>query len=132
MSGMFTNEDVGIAVVGDNSANNVWKIVVQYNSSDIWSLLEEQYYRLKHLYNSKYGEPTLSIEKIEDKTAKEKHTELIALTNRKVTYKTFYELDNGIITIEIIPNLNYRGQLMIHYEDNINSEKKGLNDINDI
>ncbi|MBQ8745937.1 MAG: hypothetical protein IJZ05_06245 [Rikenellaceae bacterium] len=131
LTGHFAGEDnCNIYVAYTPQSKLVCKIIVQFPRKTSWSLLKDQYNRLKIAYTVKYGEPQ-SFEYFKYPYHEGDGKELEAVQLDECTYCSYYNTPAGIISIEI-----FNDHIRAVYEDNINFEKKQIEDatiiLNDI
>lgn len=130
LTGEFTNKEVMVLVVSNANKQNVWKVGVLFEASDSWDFLVSQYDYYKELYTKKYGKPVSHTESFEKDYYKDSG-QLFALSQGWVKYESFWEVDNGDIKVSIAP-FEYKGTVLLEYQDKKNAEVKSQNDLDDI
>ena len=113
--GKFANEIVELTVLSTPRTKSVCKVIVYFQEHDNWSDLKADYFKKKHLYDSKYlmdKDFEFFLDDYEDGDG----YELRAVTRDKCRYCTFFNEPGGHITVEICP----KKQVKVTYEDSIN------------
>lgn len=131
-SGDFTGRDATVGVTATDDGENVFAVVVIFDSSDEWNTLVNTYDYYKDLYTRKYGKPTISKEK--NPALSDSNTALMAEVHQgTVVYGSAWEVTGGDIQLSIEKSSGvYEGMVMIRYRDSQNIEAKIKNDLEDI
>ena len=116
MSGKFTGKDVELYILSSPKTKTVWKVAALFEKATSWSSLKSSYLEYKELYTQKYGKPESSFEFFKDPYYEGDGYELQALRNEKCHYFTMYELEGGVVAVQLMSS----GCLQLGYEDNIN------------
>lgn len=131
-TGDFTGRKATVGVTATNDGENVFAVVVFFDSSGEWNTLVNTYDYYKELYTRKYGEPANSKEN--NPALSDSNTALMAEVHRgRVVYCSAWEVTGGDIQLSIEKSSGvYEGMVMIRYRDSQNVETKIQNDLNDI
>ena len=123
-SGDFTGRDATVGVTATDDGENVFAVVVIFDSSDEWNTLVNTYDYYKDLYTRKYGKPTISKEK--NPALSDSNTALMAEVHQgTVVYGSAWEVTGGDIQLSIEKSSGvYEGMVMIRYRDSQNIEAK--------
>lgn len=126
LEGEFVNNTCEIIAVGSHKTNTAWKAIAYLPEETNWYSIKNDYNNLKKIFQQKYGDGT-SYEFFSKPYYEGDGYEMQALTLKKCTYSTYFEIETGIIVLEIS---KYK-QISIGYEDKINVEinRKEANDI---
>ena len=116
--GKFAGEDVTVAVLSTQDGT-VWKVGVFFEETDSWMKLKYDYENFKKALTNKYGKGR-SYEFFKEPYYEGDGYEMAALKMEKCVYSTFYDTENGSISLE----LSKFKHVTITYEDKINTEKK--------
>ena len=116
-SGDFTGRDATVGVTATDDGENVFAVVVIFDSSDEWNTLVNTYDYYKDLY-----------------TRSDSNTALMAEVHQgTVVYGSAWEVTGGDIQLSIEKSSGvYEGMVMIRYRDSQNIEAKIKNDLEDI
>lgn len=131
-SGDFTGRNATVGVTATDNGENVFAVVVLFDSSEEWNTLVNTYSYYKDLYIRKYGEPAVSKEynpaRIDSNMAL-----MSELEQGRVTYTCVWEVEGGDIQLSIEKSSEiYEGFVMIRYRDAQNVESKIQSDLEDI
>jgi hypothetical protein len=113
-----------------NNVDLIWKAGIVKPSNSNWYSLQNEYNELKTILITKYGEFTKSYEFFSSPYTEDDGYQLQALRSDKCTYYTFWDVDNGSISLRIRGDAS----VCISYENTINSsirdniEKQKLSD----
>lgn len=131
-SGDFTGRDATVGVTATDDGENVFAVVVIFDSILEWNTLVNTYDYYKDLYTRKYGKPTISKEK--NPALSDSNTALMAEVHQgTVVYGSAWEVTGGDIQLSIEKSSGvYEGMVMIRYRDSQNIEAKIKNDLEDI
>lgn len=130
-TGDFAGCEATVGVCGMNNGENVYMVVVQYESSDDRIALVNSYNNYKDLYTQKYGEPIKSRESnLSDINSNTSF--MYELSQGRIEYMSMWKLSGGIIGLSIDKSSNYEGQVIIVYIDKRNSDAKNQNRLDDI
>lgn len=109
----------------------VSKIVVLFPALDTWSLLSGNYFDLKEMLTSKYGNPSESVEKF-DREPRDDSRRIFDVKFDGCKYLTTFVTEKGTIQLEIAHDKEYRCFVKLAYFDKINGEtvkKQALDDL---
>ena len=118
MKGPFIGQICEIYIIATNNTKTVWKVVAQLPQKKSWNTLKTDYFKLKELYTTKYGQPSDSFEFFSKPYYEGDGYELQALRKDKCNFVTFFTFQEGGITVKIGTD----GNINLAYEDFINSE----------
>ncbi len=131
-TGNFTGRQATVGVVATDDGENVFSVVVFFESSREWSTLVDTYGYYKGLYTRKYGKPTFSKE---DNPARSNSNDqlMFEVAQGTVVYDSVWKVTGGDIQLSIKKATEYlRGQVTIRYQDSQNTEAKIQKDLDDI
>lgn len=126
---LFTGEFYGvknctIAAHAPDAVSNCQMIIVQFPSSNSWSLLENRYTKLKESLTSKYGPPAEVTEEFKGRTPMDDNAKMRFLLNGTCDYTSHWAirgLQQGVITLIIAPDeSNGTGCVLLNYSDVVN------------
>lgn len=106
-----------ILVLPTKISKTIWKVAVQFPKNTSWYSLKGEYKTFKASYSNKYGKPK-SYEFFSKPYYEGDSYEMQALKLEKCTYISFFELEQGTISIELSP----KEYVQINYEDKLNSK----------
>lgn len=115
LEGKFAIGNAQISVYSTDKTKTVWKVSVVYGIYDTWNQVKKAYTDLKEMYISKYGMPSNVYELFAPGYT---GYELKAIELEKGAYACFFDIPNGSISIVI----DYRGAVLVTYEDAINGD----------
>ena len=115
MQGDFINKSCKLYVVGSKKTNIVWKVYITLPEETSWSSIKSNYFEIRDQFKKKYGEGK-SYEFFSKPYYEGDGYELQALRNDKCSYSTFWEMENGAITVE----MSSTERIAISYEDSQN------------
>lgn len=133
--GDFTGRNSTVGIIADDDGENVYSVVVLFDSSDEWKVLVNTYDYYKDLYTRKYGKPKVSIEKNKElmSTSPNNGLLMIELDERRATWGSLWEVTGGEIEINIEKTDGYlEGAVVIRYRDAQNEEAKIQKHLEDI
>ena len=133
--GDFTGRNSTVGIIADDDGENVYSVVVLFDSSDEWKVLVNTYDYYKDLYTRKYGKPKASIEKNKElmSTSPNNGLLMIELDERRATWGSLWEVTGGEIEINIEKTDGYlEGAVVIRYRDAQNEEAKIQKHLEDI
>lgn len=117
--GIFTGSKVSVYVVSDYDI--VWKIEVKYPDYNSFSAIEKDYKTMVKQYSIKYGDKIEHYEFFNDSTKLlDDYDKLQQLKEGQCHYISFWDLENGNISIRIASDLSLR----ISYADAESLNKK--------
>lgn len=123
-TGDFTGRDATIGVKSDDDGENVYSVIVLFESSKEWKVLVSTYNYYKDLYTRKYGEPKISKE-INTASNTNNALLMIELEERNAIWGSIWEVPGGEIEISIEKTEDVlRGAVSIRYRDTQNEEAK--------
>lgn len=130
--GDFTGREATIGVAATDDGENVFSVVVFFDSCGEWNTLVNTYEYYKDLYTRKYGKPTMSKEKnpapIDTNAAL-----MTEVYNGRAVYGSKWEVTGGDIELSIEKSSKlFEGMVMIRYRDAQNVEAKIQRDLEDI
>lgn len=114
MSGIFVNKQCKIYIILTPKSKEVWKVSVVLPKINNWGDLKNEYYHFKEQFSLKYGEPSNSYEFFLTPYYEGDGFELQALRNKKCTYSSYWNINEGSIVVDI-NNEN----VCLTYEDKI-------------
>lgn len=132
-SGDFTGRESTVAVASTDDGENVFGVVVFFDTSEEWNTLVDTYDYYKELYTRKYGKPTKSKEK--NPSRSDSNISLMSeVYQGTVVWASAWEVTGGDIelSIEKAEGIGYVGMVMIRYRDAQNVEAKIQRDLEDI
>lgn len=112
----FTGKPCELFVLYTPKTNIVWKVAVSFDKYISWKSIKSDYFDFKDLYTKKYGNPD-SFEFFSDPYYEGDGYEMQAIRNEKCTYTSFFEAENGYISVKI----GTTESIFLSYEDKINS-----------
>lgn len=113
--GKFANEIVDLTLLASPRTNTVCKVIVYFPQKESWQELQEDYFKKKKLYRSKYL-LTDDFEFFSSPYENGDGYELRAVVNEKCNYCSFFKEIGGHIGVEICPQKCVK----VTYEDDIN------------
>lgn len=130
--GEFTGRNATIGVNATEGTDNVYALIVYFDSSEEWNTLVSTYEYYKKLYSRKYGAPSYTIE--ENPAAINSNVYLMhELEQGNVLYGCEWQVENGDIEIRIDKaSQPYEGCVRIRYRNTKNLEEKIDNDLDEI
>lgn len=129
--GDFIGHNTCITVKATSNGDNVYAVIVLFESSETWTTLVNHYDYCKDLYAKKYGTPIISEENNPAKT--KSNTELMnELYSETAPYYSIWAVMDGFITIAIGKSENSGGHVSIVYLNKQNSDINTKNDLEDI
>ena len=134
-TGDFTGRNATVGVISDDDGENVYSVVVLFDSSGEWNVLVSTYKYYKDLYTRKYGKPTKTIEKNSElMSMNPSNTGLMAEVHQgRVTWGSLWSITGGEIEISIEKTSGiYEGAVVIRYRDAQNEEAKIQKHLEDI
>lgn len=131
-TGDFTGREATIAVAATDDGENVFSVIVFFDSSNEWNTLVNTYDYYKDLYTRKYGKPKSSKEKNPAYT--NSNTALmLELEQGRVVYGSKWGITGGDIELSIEKSSTmFEGMVIIRYRDAQNVEAKIQKDLEDI
>lgn len=131
-TGNFTGRNATIGVTTDDDGQNVYGVIVNFDSSGQWKTLANTYSYYKDLYTKKYGKPFISTEN--NPAESDSNTDLMfQLSEDNVKWITVWVVTGGRIHLGIMgTSVLYQGQVSIFYEDTQNSESQEQKYLEDI
>ena len=131
-TGDFTGRNATIGVTATDDGENVFAVVVLFDSSEEWKTLVNTYEYYKDLYTRKYGKPEISKEN--NPAHSDSNTALMSAVHEgQVVYGSMWEVTGGDIQLSIEKADGfYEGMVMIRYRDSQNVETKIKKDLEDI
>ena len=131
-SGDFTGRESTVAVASTDDGENVFSVVVFFDTSDEWNTLVNTYDYYKDLYTRKYGKPAKSKEN--NPSRSDSNISLMSeVYQGTVVWRSSWKVIGGDIELSIEKsNGVYEGMVMIRYRDEQNIEAKIQKDLEDI
>lgn len=131
-TGDFTGRNATIGVTATDDGQNVFAVVVLFDTSKEWNVLVNTYDYYKGLYTRKYGEPKVFVEEnpagLDTNTSK-----MLQLYQGTVKWGSGWVVEGGEIEITIEKATEiYEGMVVIRYRDSQNVEQKILKDLEEI
>ncbi|MGM9864888.1 MAG: hypothetical protein ACI30P_01245 [Muribaculaceae bacterium] len=132
LKGEFAGRQATIGVCGSDTGDNVYLVLVFFDTSDEWNTLVNTYDHYKKLYTSKYGEPILSQEK--NPAISDYNTDkMFELHQGTVKYMSLWSLPGGDIRLSIDKSSgHFEGRVTIGYVDSQNKKAEEQNVLDDI
>jgi len=131
-TGDFTGREATIAVAATDDGNNVFSVVVLFDSSDEWNTLVNTYDYYKDLYIRKYGKPSKSKEN-NPAHSNDNVILMSKLNSGTVVWASAWKVTGGDIELSIEKGDGFlNGMVMIRYRDAQNIEAKIQKDLEDI
>lgn len=133
-AGDFTGRDATIGVISDDDGENVYSVVVLFDSSGEWNVLVNTYNYYKDLYTRKYGKAKKTVERNRQVELDGSNTGLMAEVHQgKVAWGSLWVVTGGEIEISIEKTSGvYEGAVVIRYRDAQNEEVKIQKHLEDI
>jgi len=116
LEGDFIGKTCEVIVVSSKKTKTVWKVKVNLPEGKSWYSLKSEYNSVKEQLTKKYGKPKDTYEFFSKPYYEGDGYELQALKKDKCTYYSYWEFENGIISLDMSTDCN----LSINYEDKIN------------
>lgn len=131
-TGDFTGRNATIGVTATDDGQNVFAVVVLFDTSKEWNVLVNTYNYYKGLYTRKYGEPKAFVEEnpadLDTNTSK-----MLQLYQGTVKWGSGWVVEGGEIEITIEKATEiYEGMVVIRYRDSQNVEQKIQKDLEEI
>jgi hypothetical protein len=119
MKGTFVgNENCEILIIATSKAKTVWKVIIFLPEETSWYSIKSAYNNYKEQYIKKYGNPSKTYAFFAKPYYEGDGYETSAVKNDKCIYATFWDTENGSISVAISKYM----QVKIVYEDKINSD----------
>ena len=122
LSGKFASRDCSVIVL-PNSSNLVRRVGVIFPSHEKWATLADEYFALKSMLTTKYGEPADCTEEFQTYQNQEDIDDgmkILYVGMDKCKYETFFLTPKGAVHLSI-KNLSYDNQcVMLLYIDSQN------------
>lgn len=130
--GDFTGREATIGVAATNDGENVFSVVVFFDSCGEWNTLVNTYEYYKDLYTRKYGKPAMTQEK--NPARIDTNAALMSeVDNGRAVYGSKWEVTGGDIELSIEKSSKlFEGMVIIRYRDAQNVEAKIQRDLEDI
>ena len=118
MKGKFAGKDATFFIIGTPKSKTVWRVRIDFEKKNEWSGLLNEFVEMTKHYTTKYGEPEDKFMKTVKPYEIGDGKEMEALKDEKILFVYFYNLDEGMISVEISKDQC----ISIKYEDKINTE----------
>lgn len=119
LTGKFIGKECILVIdTSEFADNNVQMVGVVFNNMEDWRTIKGEFLSIEDMYTKKYGKPTSEIKRFYRPYEEGDGYEMLAIKKNKCTYSTQWDLNNGKIIITIGD-----GNILIGYQDKINSEK---------
>lgn len=118
MKGKFAGKDATFFIIGTPKSKTVWRVRIDFEKKNEWSDLLNEFVEMTKHYTTKYGEPEDKFMKTVKPYEIGDGKEIEALKDEKILFVYFYNLDEGMISVEISKDQC----ISIKYEDKINTE----------
>lgn len=118
MKGKFAGKDATFFIIGTPKSKTVWRVRIDFEKKNEWSDLLNEFVEMTKHYTTKYGEPEDKFMKTVKPYEIGDGKEMEALKDEKILFVYFYNLDEGMISVEISKDQC----ISIKYEDKINTE----------
>ena len=130
--GDFTGREATIGVAATDDGENVFSVIVFFDSCGEWNTLVNTYEYYKDLYTRKYGKPS-KLKENNPSPLDANISLMAALHDGRVVWASAWEVTGGDIELSIEKsNGFYEGMVMIRYRDAQNVEAKIQKDLEDI
>lgn len=131
-TGDFTGRDATIGVSADDNGQNVYAVIVVFDSSGKWKILANTYSYYKDLYTKKYGKPFISTEN--NPAESDSNMDLMSeLYHDNVQWSSVWVVTGGTINLGIMGDYgSFQGHVSILYRDSQNEESKEKKYLEDI
>lgn len=130
-NGEFTGRDATIGVVATDDCKDVYKVMVIFDPNSEWKNLVALYEYYKNLYTIKYGNPFSSVEN-NPAHSDSNFVLMFELRNGTVEYESIWNVNGGLILLNISKIGDVEGAVMISYIDNQNYDSMLQKDLDDI
>lgn len=120
MKGQFAGKDATFFIIGTPKSKTVWRVRIDLEKKKEWSDLLDEFVEMTEHYTAKYGEPEKKFHYTVKPYEIGDGKEMEALKDKKILFVYFYNLDEGMISVEISKDQC----ISIKYEDKINTELK--------
>lgn len=117
-TGKFIGEDCTIFLLSSEYTKSVYSIGISFNSENRWITLKSTYNNIKEMYSEKYGKPSMSREYFDSPYYDGDGYELSAVKQNKCNYISFWEMENGSISLAIHTDCS----IALLYSDKANKE----------
>ena len=125
-------KDCTIGVFTLDDLNLVSQIKVIFPECETWASLSKDYFYLKELLLTKYGNPSDVKEEFQSNAyTKDDNFKMAAVRMNTCSYYTTFELENGTIQLSI-ENQNNFASVMLIYTDRINGDRMRAKAIDDL
>ena len=121
LKGEFVNKQCAIVVNGTKKTKTAYLVTVLLPTETDWSGIKDDYFKLKKLFQQKYG-MGMSKEVFSEPYYEDSGLEMQALKLGKCTYYTIIFTKKSSIMITIMPE----GRIVIGYEDSTNAKLKEI------
>ncbi len=111
LKGNFINLSCDLYTVGSVNSNTMWKVYITFDDEISWTSLKSSYLKVKEQYQGKYGKGK-SYEFFSKPYYEGDGYELQAISKERCTYSTFWNTDEGNISVTISGK-----HVAISYED---------------
>ena len=130
--GDFTGRNSTVCVGATQDGNNVYGVLVLFDTSEDWNMLVKTYDHYKELYTRKYGKTTFCKEY--NPSIVESNTSLMYELNQgTVVWGSSWSVAGGEIDLSIEKGQEYNsGIVMFRYRDTLNIEDKIQQELGDI
>ena len=125
-------KDCTIGVVTFNQKDIVSKIAVIFPEKDTWSRLSGDYFRLQELLIEKYGKPSESVEKFQNRDPRDDNDKMHQVGMGRCKYSTTFETEKGYIELSIENDGFLSSYVVLSYFDKINSSIVRENALDDL
>ncbi len=119
--GKFIGDDCKVFLLESDYTNNVYSVVVNFDSQTSWFSLKSKFNKIREMYSDKYGKPSREVHAFYRPYYAGDGYELSAIKLGKCNYISEWNVENGSIMLTIIKD----GSIAIYYNDTLNEE---LND----
>lgn len=113
MKGDFVGKNCDVSIFFSKKTNTVWKVAVYLPEYKTWDSLKADFLSYQKQYTSKYGKPE-HVYEIFARGSDGDGNELQALKDNKVSYMTFWKIENG----GLIASIGKSANIIFEYEDN--------------
>lgn len=137
MKGTFSGyNDCKIHVVSTKQKESVYCVVVIFPETDSWGILSSNYFKLKELLTTKYGEPSACTETFDSYSQpRDDQMKMLYTQADKCKYETVFILSNGEIKL-IISHVRadyqdscYVSLIYTDYVNYMNNQSEAIDDL---
>lgn len=133
LAGDFAGYKECVVIVSTlNQKDLVYSAAVIFPPCNQWSSLESNYFSIKNMLTTKYGEPVKVVEEFQGGEPNSDNSKFIKLQLDECNYKTGFETENGRIFLALAHEGLIGCYVILGYVDNINEQLASAAAINDL